>query len=150
MPKRSAAKRKPTKQAASRRKDASPLNGVVAPIEHRFQPGQSGNPHGRPKNIKELQALILETLAEELRLEGQHLTRAQVMIRTMLIKSPSDRLALLEYAFGKVKQPYSLEDNRSDSEVVREAQELFDAIRARADVDSPADAPGAGGLGGAS
>jgi hypothetical protein len=26
----------------------SPINGVVPPLEHRFKPGQSGNPAGRP------------------------------------------------------------------------------------------------------
>ena len=28
---------------------ASPLNGVVPPPQHRFKPGQSGNPKGKPK-----------------------------------------------------------------------------------------------------
>lgn len=29
--------------------DASPISGVAPPPEHRFKPGQSGNPLGRPK-----------------------------------------------------------------------------------------------------
>jgi hypothetical protein len=114
MPKK---RRAAPKQATSRRKagsptpGASPINGVVPPIESRFQPGKSGNPNGRPRKLQDLKELILSTLAEEMTVadaDGKRtiLTRAQAMIRTMLIKSPTDRIALLEYAFGKVTQPY--------------------------------------------
>ena len=80
------------------------------PIEHRFAAGnQAAVGHGRPRKLAELKELILETLAEEVSAtlpDGRsiRMTRAQQMIKTMLIKSPSDRLALLEYAFGKVPQ----------------------------------------------
>lgn len=104
---------KPTaKQADNTPKDASPRNGQVPPVETRWKPGQpSPNPNGRPRKIQELKDLILDTLAEDIATTDPTtghrltLTRAQAMIRTMLIKSPSDRMALLEYAFGKVPQP---------------------------------------------
>jgi len=107
---RNSRKSKPSaKQAVNRRKGVSPINGVEPPPEHRWQKGQpSPNPHGRPRKLADLQALILSTLAEETHdAEGRRtgLTRAQMLIRTMLIKSPSDRIALLEYAFGKMPQP---------------------------------------------
>ena len=35
-------------QAGNRPSDASPINGVSPPAEHRFKPGESGNPRGRP------------------------------------------------------------------------------------------------------
>lgn len=115
MAKRNAAKPKVT--AKIRRKaeplapDASPVNGQVPPPEHRFGEGnQAAVGHGRPRKLAELKSLILDTLAEEVSAQlpdGQRvtMTRAQQMIRTMLVKSPSDRVALLEYAFGKVPQP---------------------------------------------
>ena len=89
---------------------ASPLNGTVPPPEHRFGPGnQAAVGHGRPRKLADLQELIRDTLAEDLTMidaDGRRvkLTRAQAMVRTMLVKSPSDRIALLEYAFGKVSQ----------------------------------------------
>jgi hypothetical protein len=40
--------KKSRKSPAHQAKDASPVNGVIPPPEHRWQPGQSGNPEGRP------------------------------------------------------------------------------------------------------
>jgi len=124
------------KTADKRRKGASPLNGVVPPPEHRFLPGNPGGP-GRPKTLQELKELILNTLAEEVVDENGRrigLTRAQAMVRTMLIKSPIDRMKLLEYAFGKVTQPVTVEDvtGKNDNELIDELFRLADDIRARA------------------
>jgi len=85
-----------------------PIGKGNPPRETQIKPGEVRNPHGRPRKLADLQALILSTLAEETHdAQGRAtgLTRAQMLIRTMLIKSPSDRIALLEYAFGKMPQP---------------------------------------------
>ena len=91
------------KQADNRRKDASPLNGVVPPPEHRYQPGApSPNPHGRPRKLKELQDLIKDVMAEELNVGSDRITRITAAIRLGLSKNPA---IWLEYAYGKMPQP---------------------------------------------
>ncbi len=52
---------------------ASPISGVPPPAEHRWKPGQSGNPGGRPKG-KSITALLRE------RLEDQHNGKALAAI----------------------------------------------------------------------
>lgn len=103
MPSKKRASKPKPETAEKGRKGASPLNGVVPPVDKQFKPGGPGGP-GRPKKLQDLKDLIVETLAEEAGGDSK-LTRAQLLIRTMLVKSPSDRIALLEYAFGKVPQP---------------------------------------------
>src|SRR3990172_4577436 len=87
-----------------------PIGKGNPPVETQFQPGnQAAVGHTQPRKLADLQALIISTLAEETHdAEGRRtgLTRAQMLIRTMLIKSPSDRIALLEYAFGKMPQAF--------------------------------------------
>src|SRR6266446_2197187 len=45
----------------------SPRSGIVPPPEHRWRPGQSGNPNGRPKLIKSAyeRALMKVTTTED-------------------------------------------------------------------------------------
>lgn len=38
-----------SKSPATHAKDASPVNGQIPPVEHRWKPGQSGNPSGKPQ-----------------------------------------------------------------------------------------------------
>ena len=147
MPKRNP-KLKPAKSAAKRRKGASPLNGIVPPPEHRFQPGNTASVgHGRPRKLADLQELIKDTLAEETSAtlpDGQRvtLTRAQAMIRTMLIKSPTDRIALLEYAFGKIANIHEIIDWRAEAHKAGyDPEELYNRLIAagRAAVDAGSD-----------
>lgn len=137
------AKRKPKTAKSTGVKQAIPgagKGGIIPPPETRWKPGQpSPNPHGRPRKLKEFQALVISTLAED---AGGNLTRAQMMIRTMLMKSPTDRIALLEYAFGKVPQPthelnndewrdWLKENGYSDSDIESLADEFASFIRDR-------------------
>ena len=91
--------------------------GTIPPIEHRFKPGnKAAVGYGRPRKLEAFQELIKDILGEEQTTvldNGQRitLTRAQVLVRMMLTKSPSDRIALLEYAFGKVKQEMDVTSN---------------------------------------
>lgn len=44
---------------------ASPLNGQVPPVEHRFKPGQSGNPKGSKKGQLNLKTILSRWLSVE-------------------------------------------------------------------------------------
>lgn len=148
-------KRRPAraKTAKKRQPGASPISGFVPPPEHRFQPGNTAaRGHGRPRKLEDLQELIKETLEEEVPLRDENgritdrLTRAQAMIRTMLVKSPTDRVALLEYAFGKVPQHLTVEDvtHKPDSELVAELQSILDAAATPARAGDSGGTPAAG------
>jgi len=89
---------RPDKQGAIRGKNVSPLNGAVLPVEKQFKPGVSGNPHGRPRKLREFQELIYDVMAEDLLPD---LSRIRAAIRLGLNKNPTP---FLEYAFGKVPQ----------------------------------------------
>lgn len=108
-----------------------PIGKNNPPVETQFKHGNTASVgHGRPRKLQDLQELIYETLAEDGgALEGERKTRAQHLIRMMLVKSPSDRIALLEYAFGKVPQHLTVEDvtNKPDSELVAELQSILDS-----------------------
>jgi len=130
-------KAKPRKQAGNRRKDASPLNGIVPPVEHRFQPGQpSPNPHGRPRKLRELQELIKDVMSENV---TPDMTRIMAAIKLGLNKNPT---VWLEYAFGKMPTPtrvmnddewkgWLLENGYTDADIDSLAEEFASFISDR-------------------
>ena len=64
------------------------------------------------------------------------------MIRTMLIKSPTDRIALLEYAFGKIPNIHGIIDWRAEAHKAGyDPEELYNRLVAagRATVDASGD-----------
>lgn len=116
-PKRPSPKRAPKRETNGRRSltpldPSRPIGDRNPPVETQFQLGnKAAVGHIRPQKIEELRKLIIETMAEDITDERGRfvMTRAQAMIRTMLVKSPTDRIALLEYAFGKVPQQISID-----------------------------------------
>jgi len=127
---------------------ARPIGKSNPPIETQFQPGKTGNPHGRPRKLEELQELIYEILEENLIAPNGKIvgTRAQMMVRVGLNKNP---VPFLEYAFGKVPQHLTVEDVtlKPDSELVAELQSILDSAAAatRAGDSGGTPAAGAGG-----
>ncbi len=77
---------------------ASGRNGLVPPAEHRFLPGRSGNPKGRPRRA---------VTAKQLRKMARQLTPGAVQRLVELVGSHDDKvalgasLALLERGYGK-------------------------------------------------
>ena len=69
----------------------------VPPVEHRFKPGQSGNPGGRPKKNH------LAELGEKVFADPKF----QAALAKRLLSVKSDRLVKLvaEYTYGKPEQP---------------------------------------------
>lgn len=103
---------KPKSSAGDKQAKAG-RGGNIPPVEHRFKPGQSGNPAGYTKNIRnkrELEKLMLEILNEPLGETG--MTRLEAMVKTMSSsRNPADKKTILEYAFGKVTQPVDVENS---------------------------------------
>lgn|SRR5574341_90433 len=110
-------KRAPKRETNGNRKltpldPSRPIGKGNPPVETQFADGNKAavGRNSRPRKLADLQELIKDTLAEEMSITDRdtgrtvRMTRAVAMIRTMLIKSPTDRIALLEYAFGKVPQ----------------------------------------------
>ena len=92
----------------NRRKTGAGRGGTVPPPEHRFRPGQSGNPGGRPKTKLITQAYreLLEQLDPE-----EKKTLAQILARNAVKHARKGNLAALkeitDRTEGKAVQPLS-------------------------------------------
>lgn len=70
-----------------------------------FQPGQTGNPNGRPKKLPELDALLADVLGDEK--DGTAAAKAILMaLRAKAVKGDIRAAeVLLDRAYGKARQP---------------------------------------------
>lgn len=87
--------------------------GKKPPIGKRFEPGQSGNPNGRPKKLPSLDKLLPEVLGDEADDESLIKKILEATAKRALAKG-GDRAAeiILARAFGAPKQTIS-----TDSEI---------------------------------
>lgn len=120
------------------------------PKETRFQKGKSGNPHGRPKDLKQLRSLI-QSIGHEVIDEKTGMTRIALMARAMYTsRSPADRKELLRYGWGDVPQELNVNvkdvDRAIESELARLAgrSETEDAGTAETEADASETASGDG------
>ena len=58
--------------------------GIVPSVEHRWKPGQSGNPKGRPKGAHRLEKLVAKELESELEILDERMTKEQAMARALV------------------------------------------------------------------
>lgn len=88
---------KTKKSPADQAKAASPINGQVPPVEHRFAPGQSGNPAGRPTagaSVREHLNRMAEMSIEDIQAEfasSKTSAAAKIAARTWLDAMSPDR-----------------------------------------------------------
>lgn len=61
------------------------------PREHQFKPGQSGNPKGRPKLIKDFKTDLREELEEIITIQeggkSKPITKQRALIKKLLVKA---------------------------------------------------------------
>lgn len=94
----------PTSLEPLKRPPGTGQGGTPPPVEHQFQPGQSGNPKGRPRTIAQLREHIQEI--GEQPSGAADMTKLDVLLRQMFAsKSATDRLNILKYGWGNVPLP---------------------------------------------
>ena len=90
------------------------------PKETQWKPGQSGNPNGRPKKIKEFDKLFERELSETLRFEegGQMriLSKRELIIKTTVNTALKGDRGALKLVLGLMKSQQSIEGFEPDAE----------------------------------
>lgn len=101
--------------------DASPINGVVPPPEHRWKPGQSGNPAGRPRcgavirdwlNVlaaQEAKVSDLKAIIDNPAEPATKVAAARRLLRSTEASGLAEFVAIVEQTDGKPVQPATLE-----------------------------------------
>lgn len=74
------------------------------PLERRFQPGQSGNPAGRPKGTRNFQTLVRRCLGDEVEVSmgnrKQKISIMEAVLRRLLAKALAGDLKALVHALN--------------------------------------------------
>ncbi len=89
--------------------------GGVPPVEHRFKPGQSGNPGRRPK--KDIAAEIAQRVFEE---NGDAIYRA--MLKALLKGDPEVFAVLADRAYGKLTLKVEIPGPENLPDLIAEAR----------------------------
>jgi len=85
-----------------------PVGYKRPPLASRFQPGQSGNPQGRPKGLKNLATDLKEELEQKILVteggQSKEITKQRAMVKTMMAKALKGdsraALALIQLTLG--------------------------------------------------
>lgn len=128
-------RRKPPKRPRVRRGKPSDKTGHVGyghpPEEHRFKPGESGNPRGRPKGVKNHNTILHEILHRKLPIRDRGTVRQVPLIEAMLLKFAEEALRGNPKAAAFLLNRYApAEEETSSTELTREDQEILDAFAA--------------------
>ena len=74
----------------------------------KFQPGQSGNPAGRPKKLPALDEILANVLGQTKEVNGEQITAAEAIIRKLFQQAAAGNIQaakiLLERGYGLSKQ----------------------------------------------
>lgn len=80
---------------------------------HKFKPGKSGNPNGRPKKLPHLDKLLDDVLGEE----KDGITAAEAILKALRSKATKGDVRaaeiLLDRAYGKAKQTMDINNSIS-------------------------------------
>lgn len=73
-------------------KGNSPVGYGRPPVEHRFKPGQSGNPKGRPKGAKSPGTILREILNRKIEIRQDGRVRKITVFQAILLKQAEDAI----------------------------------------------------------
>lgn len=90
-----------------------------------FQPGQSGNPKGRPKGSRNLSAILKDMLDQDVEEDGQLVKFSDAIVKRLIQKANKGDIKAIQEIFdrteGKAKQEIKNENfNYNSSELSKE------------------------------
>jgi len=103
------------------------------PRAHRFKPGRSGNPKGRPKGAKNEETILNNLLNRRIEIRQAGRTRKITVLEAMLLKFAEEALKgdakAATFLLNRYRPPEP--DETSAGEISREDQEILDAFTRR-------------------
>jgi Family of unknown function (DUF5681) len=107
--------------------------GYGHPPKHsQFRPGQSGNPSGRPKRVKNLQAELLDELGEPMRIrEGDNdleIPKGRAILKTLVDEAVGGNMRAIAAVLSFCASPRSDTDEQSEQEGPEDREIVDDFI----------------------
>ncbi len=101
---------------------------------HLFQPGQSGNPAGRPAGVKNLTTKVKEALEKIAESEGEKVTYEEQLVKTILEKAITEKdnkmIELIwNYLDGKPRQSIGLDGGEDKPIEISDTRGINDLIK---------------------
>jgi hypothetical protein len=119
--------------AKSRRPSAYDVGFGRPPPEHRFKPGRSGNPRGRPKGAKNEETILNNLLNRRIEIRQAGRLRKITVLEAMLLKFAEEALKgdakAATFLLNRYRPPEANEG--SANEMTEEDQEILDAFTRR-------------------
>jgi len=119
--------------AKSRQTHAYDVGYGRPPGEHRFKPGRSGNPRGRPKGAKNEEMILNNLLNRRIEIRESGRLRKITVLEAMLLKFAEEALKgdpkAATFLLNRYRSPEANE--ASANEMSREDQEILDAFTRR-------------------
>jgi len=107
------------------------------PISTRFKPGQSGNPKGRPKKVKDLDKLLDNELSETIRFsdrgESRSASKREVLVKSLVNDAIKGDRAARKLVVELIQSHKSIEGFEPDA---ADHQALMDFLRKSSREDS--------------
>jgi hypothetical protein len=122
-----------------------PVGYCKTPVHTRFQPGQSGNPKGRPKGRKNPLELVDKVLAMKVNVsDGRSLQRVSILeaaFRSMAAKAAKGDLKAVQLMLNLVEQARALEPQHDLGALATDDLAIIEQYRAQLQGGSQGDLP---------